>query len=250
VRTVDIRQIKICQAKGIPITSDSIILDFGCGDGHRVYQLHDAGYKNAYGFNKGDYLKMENPVTLRQDTHREWFRFSTDGRIPFPDATFDLIISDQVFEHVLAQEKAFREIHRVLKPYGVSIHVIPAKWRLIEPHIHVPLGGFMPFKHYAWFYLWALLGVRNPYQRGRTAAAVARENVTYARECLNYLSCRQYRKLFSNIPFRYSWEELAYMQSSYKPHIQRAAAVAERVPLLVSLIRTFVERVLFLQRVN
>jgi SAM-dependent methyltransferase len=250
MHTPDIRQIKICQAKGIPISADSVILDFGCGDGHRVYQLHDAGYKNAYGFNKGDYLNIENPVLLREDAHSEWFRFSTDGRIPFPDATFDLIISDQVFEHVLEQEQAFREIYRVLKPQGISIHVIPAKWRLIEPHIHVPLGCFKPFKRYSWFYLWALLGVRNPYQRGRGAVDVAKENVTYSRECLNYLSCRQYRKLFSNIPFRHSWEELAYMQASYKAHIQRAAAVAERLPLLVSLIRTFVERVLYLERAS
>jgi SAM-dependent methyltransferase len=250
MRTADIRQIKICQAKGISINPDSFILDFGCGDGHRVYQLHDAGYKNAYGFNKGDYLKIENPVLLRQDADSVWFRFSTDGCIPFPDATFDLIISDQVFEHVLEQEQAFREIHRVLKPQGVSIHVMPAKWQLIEPHIHVPLGGFKPFKHYAWYYLWALLGVRNSYQRRRPAATVARENLTYARECLNYLSCRQYRRLFGSLPFLYSWEELAYMQASYKPQMQRAATVAKHMPILTSFIRTFVERVLFLRRIN
>jgi SAM-dependent methyltransferase len=250
MRTADIRQIKICQAKGISITSDSFILDFGCGDGHRVYQLHDAGYKNAYGFNKGDYLQIENPVQLRQDGDSVWFRFSTDGCIPFPDNTFDLIISDQVFEHVLEQHQALREIHRVLKPQGVSIHVMPAKWQLIEPHIHVPLGGFKPFKHYAWYYLWASLGVRNSYQRRRRASAVARENLTYAKECLNYLSCRQYSKLFGSIPFQYSWEELAYMQASYKPHVQRVAAVAKHIPILTSFIRTFMERVLFLRRIN
>jgi SAM-dependent methyltransferase len=248
MQNIDSRQIKMCHAKGIPITTDSTILDFGCGEGQRVYQLRDAGYRYTFGFNKGDYQNRDNPLSLREEGDREWFRFSSDGILPFTDAYFDLIISDQVFEHVSDQEQAFWEIYRVLKPGAVSIHVMPAKWRLIEPHIYVPLGGLRPFKCYAYFYIWALLGVRNPYQQHLSAAETAKENVKYSRDCLNYLSCRQYHYLLSKIPFRYSWEEVAYMQVSHKPHIQKIARVAERLPVVSSIIRTFIERVLFIQR--
>jgi SAM-dependent methyltransferase len=244
--SLDVRQIKICKEKGININQESYILDFGCGDGHRVYQLLDFGFKNSFGFNKGNYMGRNNPINLKHSQDIQFFRFSDDGTIPFPDEYFDLIISDQVFEHVLEQEKAFREIHRVLKNGGVSIHVIPAKWQIIEPHIYVPFGGLI--KSYWYYYFWALLGVRNNWQGGLSAKEVAGRNIKYARESLNYLSCREYQRMMSEIRFRYGWEDLAYMKMSYKAKIQKLATVSEKLPLILSLIRLFIQRVLFLQK--
>ena len=249
MHTPDVRQLKICQAKGIPIDFDSIILDFGCGDGHRVYQLRDMGYRYVHGFDRGVFMDRMRSVEVRKKEDLEWFRFSNTGTLPYLDESFDLIISDQVFEHVTDQTTAFCEQYRILRPGGVCVHVMPAKWRaIIEPHIHVPLGGFEPFKQYEWYYLWALLGIRSRYQKGKSVREVAQWNLRYSRESLKYLSCRQYGKLFSTIPFHHSWEELRYMQTSYKPHIQRLGNVAARFPILVSLIRTFRERALFLQK--
>jgi len=45
--------------------------------------------------------------------------------LTFPDATFDLIITQDVMEHVLAPEAAFREIARVLKPGGAHVFTVP-----------------------------------------------------------------------------------------------------------------------------
>jgi SAM-dependent methyltransferase len=42
-------------------------------------------------------------------------------RIPFADNTFDIIVSDQVFEHVQNWSEALTEIKRVLKPGVVSL---------------------------------------------------------------------------------------------------------------------------------
>jgi len=246
MHSIDIRQIKICKEKGISINEDSYILDFGCGDGHRVYQLLDFGFINSFGFNKGNYMGRANPVNLRQSQDIQLFRFSDDDTIPFPDMYFDLIISDQVFEHVSEQEKAFREIRRVLKTGGVGIHVIPAKWQIIEQHICVPFGGLV--KSYYYYYFWALLGIRNKWQTGLSAKDAAGRNIKYARECLNYLSCREYQRMMSEIPFRYSWEDLAYMKTSYKPKIQTVATVSEKFPLILTFMRLFVQRVLFHQR--
>jgi SAM-dependent methyltransferase len=244
----DIRQVKICDHKGIPVQEDSYILDFGCGEGHRVYQLHDAGFKNSFGFNKSDYMGIENPVNLRCPQDEQFFRFSKDGTIPFPNSFFDLVISDQVFEHVLDQEKAFREIHRVLKTGGVSIHVIPAKWQILEQHILVPLGGLI--KSYPYYYFWAALGIRTKWQKGLSAEETARRNLKYSKESLNYLSCREYEILMSKISFLYSWEDLAYMKTSHKPRIQTLAAICDRVPLIPAIIRLLVQRVLFLQKLS
>lgn len=46
-------------------------------------------------------------------------------RLTFPDATFDLVITQDVFEHIANPHTAFREITRVLKPGGHHIFTVP-----------------------------------------------------------------------------------------------------------------------------
>jgi SAM-dependent methyltransferase len=238
----DIRQIALCEAKGIRVHKDSRILDYGCGSGRRVYELLDAGYAHASGYDVADYLELRDPAD------RDRFHIAPDGHIPVPDASFDFLFSDQVFEHVLNQPLAWEEIVRVLKPRGISVHVIPAKWQVIEPHIKVPFGGLRLFKRYPYYLLWAILGIRNEFQQGRSAREVARRNYHYAHTELNYWSSRQYRRLFHTLAVTWSWEEVAYMQASYKPHIRQLAKVSRQVPLVTSLIRTFWVRILFLAK--
>jgi SAM-dependent methyltransferase len=60
-----------------------------------------------------------------------------DGRvgfgesIPWPDSTFDLVISDNVLEHLTDPEKVFAEVYRVLKPNGVFLAKTPNKWHYV-----------------------------------------------------------------------------------------------------------------------
>lgn len=46
-------------------------------------------------------------------------------RLSFTDNSFDLVITQDVMEHVSRPEQAFREIHRVLKPGGRHIFTVP-----------------------------------------------------------------------------------------------------------------------------
>jgi SAM-dependent methyltransferase len=43
----------------------------------------------------------------------------------FADATFDLVVTQDVFEHVLHPEQAFREVARTLKPGGAHVFTVP-----------------------------------------------------------------------------------------------------------------------------
>ncbi len=54
-----------------------------------------------------------------------------DGRhLPFPDASFDMVFSSNVLEHIAHVEAFQAEIRRVLKPGGRAVHVLPtATWR-------------------------------------------------------------------------------------------------------------------------
>ena len=45
--------------------------------------------------------------------------------LTFPDESFDLVITQDVFEHILRPEKAFAEIARTLKPGGAHVYTVP-----------------------------------------------------------------------------------------------------------------------------
>jgi hypothetical protein len=36
-----------------------------------------------------------------------------------------------------------REIRRVFKPSGISIHIFPSRYTPLEPHVFVPLATFI-----------------------------------------------------------------------------------------------------------
>jgi ubiquinone/menaquinone biosynthesis C-methylase UbiE len=55
-----------------------------------------------------------------------------DGvNIPFADEYFDIVFSSNVLEHVQDLSSLLTEIHRILKPEGVAVHILPSStWRL------------------------------------------------------------------------------------------------------------------------
>jgi SAM-dependent methyltransferase len=177
---------------GKTLSKDSCILDFGCGEGKLVYEYRDAGF-DAYGFD------IRPAPLLRTPGDGRYFGFSLTGqpanvpdyrvegqdyRIPYPDGWFDFIFSTSTLEHVQDHELAFAEIARVLKPGGISLHTFPARFRLIESHIKVPLGGWL--QSFPWFLLWSLAGVRNQFQRHLGPVECARNNAYFSGTGLKY----------------------------------------------------------------
>lgn len=46
-------------------------------------------------------------------------------QLSFPNELFDLVITEDVFEHVRKYEQAMKEIYRILKPNGLHIFTVP-----------------------------------------------------------------------------------------------------------------------------
>jgi SAM-dependent methyltransferase len=66
----------------------------------------------------------------------------------FPDSTFDLVLSQDVFEHVLSPEKGFAEIARTLKPGGAHVFTIP--WYYWKPTlVRASRDGMGGVRHHA-----------------------------------------------------------------------------------------------------
>jgi SAM-dependent methyltransferase len=59
--------------------------------------------------------------------------------IPFADATFDVVFSSNVLEHVAHLPRLLGELRRVMKPAGTAIHVLPSPaWRFWTIVTHYP----------------------------------------------------------------------------------------------------------------
>lgn len=71
----------------------------------------------------------------------------TDTRLPFPDESFDVVLSNHVIEHVgdiTAQRMHLQEIHRVLRRDGVGYLAVPNRWMLVEPHYRLVFLSWLP----------------------------------------------------------------------------------------------------------
>ena len=98
------------------------ILDFGCGAGGIT--LHIA---KTYGPAEIVGYDVEQPVILRARAAAiarglssiARFVSSPPGRLPFDDASFDVVFSKDAMIHVPDKEALFAELFRVLKPGGV-----------------------------------------------------------------------------------------------------------------------------------
>jgi ubiquinone/menaquinone biosynthesis C-methylase UbiE len=85
--------------------------------------------------------------------------------LPFKDNSFDLIVAEDVLEHVQQQDRMLRESHRVMCGDGVLSLKIPNRFSLTpEPHVRVWGVGFLPRPLMSPYVEW-LTG--NPYRHVR-----------------------------------------------------------------------------------
>ncbi|XCN74209.1 MAG: class I SAM-dependent methyltransferase [Candidatus Electrothrix aestuarii] len=102
------------------------ILDYGCGKGTLV----EEGIRRKIDFWGCELFGSGSGTAIRQELRQkglldERVREISEGTIPFPDSFFDLVVSNQVFEHVPSLSAPLEEIARTLKPSGKLLCVFP-----------------------------------------------------------------------------------------------------------------------------
>jgi SAM-dependent methyltransferase len=97
---------------------EGVVLDFGCGS--RPYQELFTGATRYIG------VDLEVSGHDHSDSRVDVFY---DGKtLPFPDETFDAVLSFEVFEHVFNLSDLLAEIRRVTKPHGTLLISLPFAW--------------------------------------------------------------------------------------------------------------------------
>jgi SAM-dependent methyltransferase len=231
----------------VEISTDSTLLDFGCGEGKMVYEFRKENIQ-AFG------VDIECRYTAIQQQCQEdginmadedIFRTidSDNYRIPFEDGTFDTVVSFYVLEHVQNWEQSLAEIKRVLKPGGTSLHIFPSRYSFIEPHVFVPLACIV--QGYTYLAFWAFLGIRNSYQKNLHWREVTKLNFEYLRSCTKYYPKAEISKRVASQFDHFTFVEGIYIKHHFGRVRRYLYPLSKTFPIISSLFSTFYTRVLF-----
>ena len=110
-------------------------------------EMHESSPSNDYlarrcaRYGASQYLPEVAP-----GTQRDGVRCENLEALTFPDASLDLMVTQDVFEHVLRPDVAAREILRVLRPGGAHVFTVPKHrgLRRSRPRVEIVDGAARP----------------------------------------------------------------------------------------------------------
>jgi SAM-dependent methyltransferase len=127
----------LAKANSLSRCSPPMVLDFGCGTGKLLEYADRCGFPgemwgvdNFAGHWENWGLRESVPETVRGRV-----RLIEKDRIPFADASFDVVVANQVFEHIFQPRPVLLEIERVLKPEGAFLALFPTDDIWFEGHV-------------------------------------------------------------------------------------------------------------------
>ena len=105
------------------LTPGADVLEIGTGTGGMLHALLQRGVRA-----RGVEI---NPALIAES--KKWYGdlpvHAVSGvMLPFPDASFDVVLSFDVFEHIRDSDAHLREVSRVLRPHGRYLVQTPSKW--------------------------------------------------------------------------------------------------------------------------
>jgi SAM-dependent methyltransferase len=123
------------------------VLENGCGVGMYLPRLAAFGGQVAG-------LEFDFPRCQEAAQRGERIVNAAGEHLPFPDASFDLILSHEVLEHVLDDRRAAAEMARLLRPGGRALIFTPNRgypfethgvyWRRKYHFGNIPLVNYLP----------------------------------------------------------------------------------------------------------
>lgn len=116
-------------AAAIPLTGVTL-LDGGCGAGGYLTALRARGV-DAYGI---EYSAEKVAEYRKHSPEPDRVQVGDLAALPFDDGRFDVVLLNEVLEHVPDERAALSEIHRVLRPGGTLILFSPNRLYPFELH--------------------------------------------------------------------------------------------------------------------
>ena len=120
--------------KKCKITESSTVLDLACGVGTTSFYLQDRFGCKVTGVDIDENLISIAKKALMKKVKKDKITFKVANalELPFPDNTFDVMVSQAFFILIDEKEKALEEVSRVLKPGG-SFGSLELSWFKVPP---------------------------------------------------------------------------------------------------------------------
>ena len=128
------------------------VLENGCGVG--MYVEHLAPFSGTVVGMEYDFERAQEAFNKLAFLPSAYVLSAASEGLPFPDRTFDLILSHEVLEHVQDDRKAVSEIVRALRPGGRAVIFVPNRGYPFETHGifwrgryrfgNIPLVNYLP----------------------------------------------------------------------------------------------------------
>ena len=135
--------------------SNACVLDIGCGDAGVLIAIAEQGARTA-GIELDEKSLERGRLRAKEHGVAVELRPGVAEALPWDDATFDLVILDNVLEHVRDREKTLAEIRRVLRPGGFLYMVTPKPFSLYslwnDPHYDLAGLVLLPRKAQIWYF--------------------------------------------------------------------------------------------------
>ena len=132
-----------------PDLASARVLDDGCGIGAYVERLRPLA-REVWGLD----FESERVAEAARRLGPERLLVAAAEALPFGDRSFDLVLSNEVIEHVADDRRAVAEMVRVLRPGGRAVLFCPNRWYPVEQHGiywrgtyrfgNIPLVNYLP----------------------------------------------------------------------------------------------------------
>lgn len=114
-----------------PLCAGKKVLDLGCGSGYGTHRISGVA-EVAHGMDvASDAIAYAKALYESENLH--FLQVEAGSPLPFVDASFDVILSFQVIEHVNDDDAYLREARRLLKPGGTLVVITPDRKNRLLP---------------------------------------------------------------------------------------------------------------------
>jgi ubiquinone/menaquinone biosynthesis C-methylase UbiE len=118
------------------LPANPYVIDVGCGFGHSFDELAKRfSPQRIMGLDADPGIKTRAGAAAQACRCEVELRESNAAQTGLADAQFDIVFCHQTFHHIIEQEAAMAEFHRILKPGGMLLFAESTKYYIETPQI-------------------------------------------------------------------------------------------------------------------